>query len=57
MGDGGPNLQALLHDYISQMQPPMLSQWRALAAVTEHERDGEPMAFEKEFFDYPKVCR
>ncbi len=29
---GGPDLGELIHEYIAQMQPPLASQWRALAA-------------------------
>lgn len=29
---GGPDLGELIHDYMAQMQAPLASQWRALAA-------------------------
>ena len=32
IGSGGPDLGQSIHDYIGQMQPPIVSQWRSLAS-------------------------
>lgn len=31
-GSGAPDLRQSIHSYIAQMQPPLVSQWRTLAA-------------------------
>ena len=52
-GEKGSSLPTLMNDYVSQMQPPVATQWQALVASTTVEQlEADTSAFASQSFDF-----
>ena len=52
-GETASNLPTLMNDYVSQMQPPVATQWQALVAATTVEQlEADSSVFASQSFDF-----